>query len=246
MPGYFVGRRAASAAFLFILVGWLTAAAAAGQRPEQLAASKAADDAYAKCLGLTPEEYRVAFSAQPGEGEQQRVALKKVNSLPKKQQQDCHRARQDADMGAAGTMMGDLMKMAEDAQRKMAGDGGMTEAPGQSLVMAEDVLADLKAGKTVVRGIDWNATSGDVSEAGRGAFVQAMAKVGSAMRQLGGTYRIDFFVDSRYDDDTAQLAAGKRLAVLKTALAPTIGEAVALTLGKARRDKQPRLEIVRP
>ena len=75
------------------------------------------------------------------------------------------------------------------------GEGG-----GKALEVSSDLPGDLKKGKTVIRNIDWVPGGGTVSPAGADGFTQAMARVAVAMKQAGGSYRLDLYMDKQSGD----------------------------------------------
>lgn len=139
------------------------------------------------------------------------------------------------------------MQLQQMQSQSMAA-GAMTEAPGQTVALSPDVAAELTKGKTIVRGIDWIGGMPGVSPAGTPGFTQAMAQLGGVMAQVGGTYRLDLYLDNRYEDAAAKSLGAQRLATVEAALADGLGgdhRTATLELGKTKRDKNPRLEVVR-
>ena len=102
-----------------------------------------------------------------------------------------------------------------------------------------------------LRWYDWpmtdppDAGSGEVSAAGQGSFQDAMAKLAAALRETGGQYRIDLYMDPRYDETAVTMFGPTRLALVEGALTSAGVTPAVLVMGKAKRDKDPRLEIVR-
>jgi hypothetical protein len=164
-------------------------------------------------------------------------ALKKLD--PKKQQ--------ECSIKAANQAMGAVQGLMEQTQQRMAqaNSGEMTEAPGQTIEVASDVASELKQGKSVIRNIDWVAGSAGLSEAGQPAFQDVVVKLGAAMKEIGGHYRLDLYLNQRYDDATVSSFAAQRLALVQNALAGVGVDMAQVVLGKSKRDKDPRLEIVR-
>jgi hypothetical protein len=203
---------------------------------------KTDEEAQAKCVGLSVEEYRIIM-APPSMGmtkeqmKQQQAIGKKLD--PKKQR--------ECGMQAGNQMMAMVQMMTANAQAKMnqASSNTMTEAPGQTIDVPADLAAQLKAGKVVIRNIDWVAGSSSVSAAGQPGFQDAMAKVGAALKDAGGKFRLDIYMDQRYDDDGVNKFGPERLTMVQLALAPSGLDPSSLKVGKAQKDKEPRLEIVR-
>lgn len=172
------------------------------------------------------------------EMKRQAKAAKKIDS---KKQQACQ-------MQAMNHSMARMQQAMAEAQQKMAtakAGGGLTEAPNESIELAADPVGELKKGKTAARNIDWVAGTGQVSPAGQAAFADAMAKLGSAMRAAGRQYRLDLYLDQRYDEVAVSTIGPQRLAVAQAALALGGIATDAVALGKTKRDKNPRLEVVR-
>jgi len=157
-----------------------------------------------------------------------------------------------ATMGLSPDQMAAQMQQIQQMQQMMplqtGGTATLTEAPGQSIELSSDLAAELTKGKTIVRNIDWVAGTAGVSVAGTPGFTQAMTQVAAAMGQLGGSYRLDLYLDERYEDAIVKSLGPQRLSIVSTALSGAVGDAPAtpvIELGKAKRDKHPRLEIAR-
>ncbi len=155
-------------------------------------------------------------------------------------------AEQQAMMVAQMAQMQQMQAMM--APQMSAAGGATTEAPGQTVGLSPDPAAELAKGKTVVRNIDWIGGMPRVSPAGTPAFDQAMARLAAAMAQAGASYRVDLYLDRRYDDAVVKSLGAARLAAVQAALAtglPAGQPAPVVEPGKTKTDKDPRLEIVR-
>jgi hypothetical protein len=118
--------------------------------------------------------------------------------------------------------------------------------PGQTIELANDPTAELKKGKTAARYIDWVAGSGDVSEAGKAPFQEAMTKLAASLRETGGgQYRIDLYMDQRYDETAVSMFGPSRMAEIQAALSSAGVSPAIVLMGKAKRDKHPRMELVK-
>jgi hypothetical protein len=218
---------------------------------EQMAAeSEPGERALAECYGISSEEF-VALTRPTGMEQRQptKAEMKRQAQIGKKvgsqKMYDCNRSvgmqQGAAEMSAVSqTMAGAETKMAQ-AQAQTAA-GTMTEAPGLLPVLADDPAAELTKGKTALRQVDWIAGGTDVSAAARPAFQEALGKLGQAMRQTGGRYRIDVYMMQRYDETAARMYGPGRLATIQQLLG---SDGFAVEPGKVKRDKDPRIEIVR-
>jgi hypothetical protein len=202
------------------------------------------EEAMAECLGISVEEYR-AFS-NPTQGQSRPMTkdeMKRQAKIGKKVQ-----GRQQAcAMQQAAQAMVMSRQSAAIAQQRMAAANAQvtTEAPGYAPVLGPDPLAELKKGKTIIRDIDWIAGGVKVSDAETPAFEAAMTQIGKAMAQAGGSYQIDIYLDQRYGEAELKMLGPSRIAAVQEALQRTSGGSVTVKPGKAKKDKNPRLEIVR-
>jgi hypothetical protein len=202
------------------------------------------EEAMAECLGISVEEYR-AFS-NPTQGQSRPMTkdeMKRQAKLGKKVQ-----GRQQAcAMQQAAQAMVMSRQSAAIAEQGMAAANAQvtTEAPGYAPVLGPDPLAELKKGKTIIRDIDWIAGGVKVSDAGTPAFEAAMTQIGKAMAQAGGSYQIDIYLDQRYGEAELKMLGPSRIAAVREALQRISGGGVPVKPGKAKKDKNPRLEIVR-
>jgi hypothetical protein len=212
-----------------------------------------APEEIAACLGMTAEEY-LDFT-DPTRGQPRPVTkdeMKRQSKAAKKidmgRYQACMMQQYTNRMAATGqTMSQSRVPVPEAATRPedAAADGGLSEAPEKSIALSSDPAGELAKGRTVVKDIDWLAGGGEVSETGTAAFTDAMAKLGAAITKAGGTYRADIYLDKRYEDVAIAPLGSARL---KAVLASLEGAGVAtdvVTTGKVKKDKNPRLEIVK-
>lgn len=72
-----------------------------------------------------------------------------------------------------------------------------------------------------------------------------MATLGQAMKESGQHYRLDLYLDKSDDDAAASTFGAARLQTVQSTLAAVIGDPSAAQIGKAKRDKNPRLELVK-
>jgi hypothetical protein len=198
------------------------------------------------------EEYRQFSNPTGGEYRQMTKAemkqQMKIGKKVQKRQQAC--AMQQAAQAMAMSqqaMAASQPAMAAARQRVAAADPGvMTEASGKQPALGADLVAELKKGKTAVRDIDWVAGAVTVSEAGKPGFDAAMAKLAAAMQEAAGSYRIDLYLDKRYGDAELKTVSVSRIATVAQALQNASSNSpVAVKMGSGKKDKDPRLEIVR-
>ena len=218
---------------------------------EQMATeSEPGERALAECYGISYQEF-VALTRPTGfenraptkaEMKRQAQISKKVGS---QKMYDCNRTvgmqQGAAQMATADRAMAGAETRMAEAQAQTAA-GTMTEAPGQLLAVAADPAAELAKGKTAVRQVDWIAGGSEVSAAARPAFQEAMSKLGQAMRQVAGRYRVDLYMMQRYDEAATKMYGPARLAAVQQLLS---ADGLMVESGKIKRDKDPRIEIVR-
>ena len=202
------------------------------------------EEAMAECLGISVEEYR-AFS-NPTQG-QSRTMTKDEMKRQAKMGKKVQGRQQACAMQQAAQAMVMSRQSAAIAQQRMAAANAQvtTEAPGYAPVLGPDPLTELKKGKTIIRDIDWIAGGVKVSDAETPAFEAAMTQIGKAMAQAGGGYQIDIYLDQRYGEAELKMLGPSRIAAVQEALQRTSGGSVPVKPGKAKKDKNPRLEIVR-
>ncbi len=158
-----------------------------------------------------------------------------------------------AALAAYQAQMMAMMQASEGRMGSMPGAPGavpgaaMAEGSGQPLEVAADLAAQLRKGKTAVRHIDWVANSVGLTEQGTAALTAAAADIVAGMRAAGGRYRLDLYMDKRYDDGSAKMLGPQRLSTVQTMLVHASGgdPSAAPQLGKVKRDGDPRLEIVK-
>lgn len=210
-------------------------AAAMGMMPD--------DQTAAACMGLTVQEYHLLIDPPPVP--ETKAYMKAHAAVGKKIDQAKQR---ECAMQTGNQMMATAMQGKAEVETKIANSraAGVTEAPGQTIELASDPTAELKKGKTALRNIDWVAGSTDVSEAGKQPFDDAMTKLAAALRQTGGgQYRIDLYMDQRYDETAVSMFGPARIAEVHAALSSAGVSPAILLIGKPKRDKNPRLELVK-
>jgi hypothetical protein len=200
----------------------------------------------AACMGLTVEEFLDFTDPTRGEARSPtKDEMNRRNQVAKKfdmgRYQSCM-TQAMAQFGAPGAAAGAGDDMApEDA----VADGKLSEAPGKSVALSPDLAADLKKGKTVVKDIDWLAGGGELSDEGKASFAGAMAKLAAAIQEAGGAYRVDIYLDKRYEDVAVQALGPARLKLVLASFEKAGLGSDVVTAGKVKKDKNPRLEIVK-
>jgi hypothetical protein len=202
----------------------------------------------AACMGLTGEEFLDFTDPTRGEARSPtRAEMDRHNRVAKKvdmgRYQSCmtqamaqFRAPGAAPAGGAGD---------DAATEDAVADGKLSEAPGKSVGLSSDLAADLKKGKTVVKDIDWLAGGGELAEGGKASFADAMSELAAAMQKAGGAYRADIYLDKRYQDVAVQALGPARLKLVLSSLEKAGLASDVATAGKVKKDKHPRLEIVK-
>jgi hypothetical protein len=204
-------------------------------------------DEIAACLGLTPEEY--LFLSDPTGGEARQPTKDEMDrqaTLSKKM--DMTRAQSCMMQQRAGGMPppgAGVASAREPSLEDAPADGKLSEAAGKRVSLPKKLGDDLKKGRAVVRDIDWLTGGGEVAETGMAEFREAMTTLSAALAQAGGSYRADIYLDKRYEDAAAAAIGSARLSVVVKALEQAGVGAGVVTAGKAKKDKRPRLEIVR-
>jgi hypothetical protein len=203
------------------------------------------EEAQAKCLGVSVEEYRLivyppGMNTRPPTKAEMKARHEAMKKLDPKKQQECS-------MQATSQVTNTVnAQAAEMQQRTAAADaGGVTESPGKTVRLATDLPKELASGKTAIMDIDWVAGTANLSAQGQAPFRDAMKQLGAALMQTPATYRLDLYIDKRYSDDAADAFGSQRLALVQQALAEAGVDAARLKIGKTKKDQNPRLEVVR-
>jgi hypothetical protein len=201
----------------------------------------------AACMGISTEEY-LDFTA-PTRGESRaptKDEMKRQNKMAGKidmtRYQACMMQQYTARMAPTG---GPMVPVSQAGPEDAVAGGKLSEAPGKTVVLANDLAAQLAKGKTVVEDIDWLAGGGAVSEAGTAAFTDAMTRLAAAMQQAGDRYQANIYLDKRYEDVAVEALGTARLKAVVTALESAGLAAGLVSPGKTKKDKNPRLEIVK-
>ncbi len=125
--------------------------------------------------------------------------------------------------------------------------GSPGEGGGKKIQVSSDLVRDLKNGKTVIRHIDWVPGSGAVTPGGSPGFTRAMAQVAAAMKQAGGSYRLNLFMNEQSGNVVVRRLGPQRIAAVRAALIKggAASGATGPQAGETKKDGDPRLEIIR-
>jgi hypothetical protein len=139
-------------------------------------------------------------------------------------------------------MQATVMQMQSGA---MAAGAMTTEAAGQQVKLSGSVADEIKKGKLTIKQLDWIRGSPGVSPSTTQGFVDLMTSVGTAMREAGGVYRVDVYMDKKYNDqEIAALGAG-RAGMIVSALQDVGQVGQGVVAGKVGKEKEQRVEIVK-
>jgi hypothetical protein len=234
--------------------GMMPGAAMAGMAPGAMAyggtGGPSNPEEMAACLGLTVEELQTL--TDPTGGEPRQLTKKEMQQqqqlaaqIDMQRYQGCMMEQSTTGMASTGQAMSESRASGNGSATEAAAGGNASEAPGKSVALASDPAADLAKGKMVIRDIDWIAYGGEISAEGAPAFRKAMATLAAALAQAKGTYRADIYLDKRYDDSAVEPLGSARLQTVQRALEAAGVASGVVTTGKAKKDKKPRLEIVK-
>jgi hypothetical protein len=199
----------------------------------------------AKCLGVSVEEYRLivtppAMNTRRPTNAEMKARAAAMKKLDPRKQQACG-------MQAGSQMMAQVAQMAAGVQQRMAEANAvtMTEAPGRAVQLPAALEQRLQSGKAALTDIDWVAGSAAVSPEGSASFQDALTRLGAALGQVSGRFRLDLYMDSRYDESALGLYGPSRIAMIQNALQAAGVDPARLEAGAVKRDSRPRLELVR-
>ena len=127
----------------------------------------------------------------------------------------------------------------------------VADLPAQALAatppvqLSADLRGELRKGRTAVRRIGWAPSATELEEGAGLAFSDAIATLALAIRQAGGSYRADFYVEPPADKATAQRIGAGRFAAVRDALTHAGLPDDVVVPGAVAVDQDPRLELVR-
>lgn len=201
----------------------------------------------ATCMSLTVEEFLDFTDPTRGEARSPtKDEMDRHNQLAKKVDMGRYQSCMTQAMAQFGAPRLATAAAGDDtAPEDAVADGKLSEAPGRTVALSSDLAADLKKGKTVVKDIDWLAGGGALSDGGKASFAGAMAELAAAIQKAGGAYRADIYLDKRYEDVAAQALGPARVNVVLASLQEAGLGSDVVTAGKVKKDKHPRLEIVK-
>ena len=171
----------------------------------------------ARCLGLTREDYRDLTDPTHGEARAPTKAEAKRQA----------KLSQKADTRHSQECL--LQHQAEPV----------------SVRMSADPVGELRKGKIALRRIGWASGAAELEEGAGGAFSDAMTRLALALRQAGGTYRADIYLEAPTDKAAAEHVGTARLAVVRDALDHAGLPTGLVAPGKVKVDKDARVELVR-
>jgi hypothetical protein len=129
------------------------------------------------------------------------------------------------------------------------GAGGMgamtTEAAGQQVKLSGDVASEIKKGKLTIKQLDWIRGSPTLSSSTTQGFIDLMTNAGQAMKEAGGVYRVDVYMDKKYSDQEIEALGAQRAAVVVAALQDRGQVGQGVVAGKVGKEKEQRVEIVK-
>jgi hypothetical protein len=131
------------------------------------------------------------------------------------------------------------------ALRPGAGLTAQTIAPRASVQLSADLLTELRNGRTALRRIGWAPAAAELEEGAGTAFSDAIATLALAIRQAGGSYRANFYVEPPADKATAQRIGAGRFAAVRDALIHAGLPDNLVLPGRVSVDNDARLELVR-
>jgi hypothetical protein len=127
----------------------------------------------------------------------------------------------------------------------MAAGAMTTEASGQQVKLSGSVADEIKKGKLTIKQLDWIRGSPGVSPSTTQGFVDLMTSVATAIKEAGGVYRVDVYMDKKYTDmEIAALGAG-RAEMIVSALQDRGQVGQGVVAGKVGKEKEQRVEIVK-
>jgi hypothetical protein len=135
--------------------------------------------------------------------------------------------------------------MAQMQSGGMTAGAMTTEAGGQQVKLSGSVGDEIKKGKLTIRQLDWIRGSPGVSPSTTQGFVDLMTTVATAMKEAGGVYRVDVYMDKKYSDqEIAALGAG-RAEMIVSVLQDRGQVGQGVVAGKVGKEKEQRVEIVK-
>ena len=195
------------------------------------------EEDFAKCLGLSASEYRDFVDPTHGEARQPtKKELDRQAKLSRKVDMQRYQGCMTAQASAAQTA---------EAQATLAGATEPAPAEPEAVAISADPVGELRKGRTTVRKIGWAPGAAELSDGAGAAFGEAMTRLALAVRQAGGTYRVDIYLESQVDKASAGRIGAARLTAVQDALDHAGLPSGLVVAGKSKVDKNDRLEFVR-
>jgi hypothetical protein len=139
-------------------------------------------------------------------------------------------------------MQATVMQMQSGA---MAAGAMSTEASGQQVKLSGSVADEIKKGKLTIKQLDWIRGSPGVSPSTTQGFVDLMTSVAAAMKEAGGVYRVDVYMDKKYTDPEIAALGAARAEMIVSALQDRGQVGQGVVAGKVGKEKEQRVEIVK-
>jgi hypothetical protein len=193
------------------------------------------EEEFAKCLSLTEAEFRDL--TDPTHGAPRQPTKKELDRQAK--------LSQKVDMQGYQSCMVTQQVAAMQAESSVVPAAEPTAGEPVPVTVSSDPVGELRKGRTTVRGIGWSPGQAELSQGSEGAFSEAMTRLALAVRQAGGTYRIDIYLELPVDKASAGVIGAARLASVEEALDHAGLPSGLVIPGKTKVDKDGRLEFVR-
>jgi hypothetical protein len=128
-----------------------------------------------------------------------------------------------------------------------AGEGALAggSAEPARVQVSPDLVAELREGKTALRRIGWGRGAAELEEGAGAAFSDALAKLALALREAGGSYRADFYVEPQTDQAAAERIGAARFAAVRDGLDHAGLPDGVVVAGRVKVERDARLELVR-
>jgi hypothetical protein len=127
----------------------------------------------------------------------------------------------------------------------MAAGAVTTEAAGQQVKLSGNVADEIKKGKLTIKQLDWIRGSPGVSPSTTQGFIDLMTTVATAMKETGGVYHVDVYMDKKYTDQEIAALGAARGEMIVSVLRDRGQVGQGVVAGKVGKEKEQRVEIVK-